>query len=473
MADERDFRQSGVYQSASAAHSVVGVIRTGKAIAGAASGAAAGPYGLMVTAALNSKNAVRNILIAVGSFLMIPIIIMCMLPSIVFGGLTDAFSSFDPNSPILNSDLAIQAISDFISQSIEEVLKEALENIEDRIEAEYLASGADGLEIKNPFNSDLAYHANLFVAQYCAAASDDFRRMSIEDLADTLRAHLDKLYSYSYVEEERPKTEIDPLTRLEVPVMELDPVTGEPTTIPVMEVWRIYTVAYNGEEYFADHVFQLTDEEKELAAYYAENLSEFLADGMFQYLTDWEEADIPELEDVTSIGSGSTEVVYFNQLDARYKNQPYGTDNIGGYGCGPTSMAIVVSTMTSSYVDPIQMAKWAYENGYWCKGSGSYHSLIPAAARNWGLSVSGCTASEPSRITESLANGKLIVALMRKGHFTSSGHFIVLRGITEDGKILVADPSSYTRSEQQWDLNIFLTEAGHGAGAGGPFWIIG
>ena len=137
---ERDFRQSGVYQSASAAHSVVGAIRTGKAIAGAASGAAAGPYGLMVTAALNSKNAVRNILIAVGSFLMIPIIIMCMLPSIVFCGLTDAFSSFDPNSPILNSDLAIQAISDFISQSIEEVLKEALENIEDRIKAEYLAA---------------------------------------------------------------------------------------------------------------------------------------------------------------------------------------------------------------------------------------------------------------------------------------------------------------------------------------------
>ena len=220
MADERDFRQSSIYQSASAAHSVVGAIRTGKAIAGAASGAAAGPYGLMVTATLNSRNAVRTILIAVGSFLMIPVIIMCMLPSIVFGGLTDAFSSFDPNSPILNSDLAIQAISDFISQSIEEVLKEALENIEDRIEAEYMVSGADGLEIKNPFNSDLAYHANLFVAQYCAAASDDFRRMSIEDLADTLRAHLDQLYSYSYIEEERPKMEIDPLTGLEVPVME-------------------------------------------------------------------------------------------------------------------------------------------------------------------------------------------------------------------------------------------------------------
>ncbi len=61
---------------------------------------------------------------------------------------------------------------------------------------------------------------------------------------------------------------------------------------------------------------------------------------------------------------------------------------------------------------------------------------------------------------------------MGKGHFTSSGHFIVLRGI-KDGKILVADPSSYSRSEKLWDLEVFLTEAKHGASAGGPFWIIG
>lgn len=61
---------------------------------------------------------------------------------------------------------------------------------------------------------------------------------------------------------------------------------------------------------------------------------------------------------------------------------------------------------------------------------------------------------------------------MGKGHFTSSGHFIVLRGITEEGKILVADPISIKRSEQEWDLSIILNEARKGADAGGPFWII-
>ena len=74
--------------------------------------------------------------------------------------------------------------------------------------------------------------------------------------------------------------------------------------------------------------------------------------------------------------------------------------------------------------------------------------------------------------TDALSSGKLIVAIMSAGHFTSSGHFIVLRGV-QDEKILVADPASRTRSEQSWDLSIILNEASKAAGSGGPFWIIG
>ena len=76
------------------------------------------------------------------------------------------------------------------------------------------------------------------------------------------------------------------------------------------------------------------------------------------------------------------------------------------------------------------------------------------------------------RITDALSSGKLVIAIMSAGHFTSSGHFIVLRGV-QDEKILVADPASRTRSEQSWDLSIILNEASKAAGSGGPFWIIG
>ena len=87
--------------------------------------------------------------------------------------------------------------------------------------------------------------------------------------------------------------------------------------------------------------------------------------------------------------------------------------------------------------------------------------------------MEGCTASEPQRIVDALSEGKLVVAIMTKGHFTSGGHFMVLRGVTADGKIMVADPASYRRSEKLWDLSIILNEASKRAGAGGPFWIIG
>ena len=65
------------------------------------------------------------------------------------------------------------------------------------------------------------------------------------------------------------------------------------------------------------------------------------------------------------------------------------------------------------------------------------------------------------------------MAIMGPGHFTKGGHFIVLRGITNDGKILVADPASYTRSQEEWDLEIITDECSQYSLLSAPFWIIG
>ena len=172
-----------------------------------------------------------------------------------------------------------------------------------------------------------------------------------------------------------------------------DPEAGEKTTST--EIWMVYTIRYNGESYLADHVFALTDEQKELASDYASNLSLFLGDGLLQNVDEWTGNSIPSLGDVT-FTDGGTPVVYYNQLDERYASQPYGTDNIGGYGCGPTAMAIVVSSLTDDMVDPVEMAKWSYDNGYWCKSSGSYHALIPAAAEEWGFRYPAARLPSPS-----------------------------------------------------------------------------
>ena len=169
---------------------------------------------------------------------------------------------------------------------------------------------------------------------------------------------------------------------------------------------------------------------------------------------------------------GGMEVVYYNQLDDRWANVMYGqSSTIGEAGCGPTSMSIVISTLTGEAHDPIELSRWSVANGHRCEGNGSYHSLIPGAAKGYGLSCEGDLKAQD--IVDALSSGKLVVAIMSKGHFTTGGHFIVLRGVTAEGKILVADPASHRRSNQEWDLSLIMNEARKGAAAGGPFWAIG
>lgn len=173
--------------------------------------------------------------------------------------------------------------------------------------------------------------------------------------------------------------------------------------------------------------------------------------------------------------SGAVDVVFYMQTDERWANLYYGgTDTMETYACGPTSMSIVVSSLTDIKIDPVQMAAWANSNGYWYPQSGSLHSLIPDAAAAFGLQADGVenTSKAKEKIKTALEDGKLVVALMGKGQFTQSGHFIVLRGITEDGKIIVVDPASEERTKQTFDIETITSEAKAWADANGPFWII-
>lgn len=404
-------------------------------------------------AALGAGQHTWKLLAAAVVLLMLPVLFVLMLPSLIFGGLT---SSGSTGQPILNDNAAIVQNVNDIAFAVNQILGEGITDAEARIAQDFASTGGDNHEVVNPYAVDMSSNVNSFIAQYCAAKGESWDTISLADMQAILRQGKRSLYSYTCTSETRTVEDDDPATKDVVETKE--------------ETWYIYTLSYNGEGYFSDTVFHLTDDQKSLAADYAQNLSLFLGDGMFQY-TEYGGTTIAALENVR-FTDGVTEVVYFNQKDERWANKPYGTDNIGGYGCGPTAMSIVVSSLTDDLVDPEEMAEWAYENGGWCSKSGSYHSLIPNAAKAWGLSVEGCTASEPQRILDALSEGKLVVAIMTKGHFTSGGHFIVLRGV-QDGHILVADPASYRRSEKLWDMSIILNEASKRAGAGGPFWIIG
>ena len=172
---------------------------------------------------------------------------------------------------------------------------------------------------------------------------------------------------------------------------------------------------------------------------------------------------------------GAVTTYYYLQTDWRWGKLTYGegSDTIGKQGCGPTSMAIVVSSLTDTKIDPLQMSEWAYKNGYWYPRSGSLHTIVNGTAKAFGLKSEGVGNNKETaeRICTTLKNGGMVVALMGKGHFTRGGHFIVLRGITEEGKILIADCNDIENTLIEWDLELLQKEA-KSAADGGPFWII-
>lgn len=166
-------------------------------------------------------------------------------------------------------------------------------------------------------------------------------------------------------------------------------------------------------------------------------------------------------------------VVYFNQKDENWTDQLYGSDDIGTYGCGPTAMAMVVASLTQEETDPVLMSQWAVDHHHWARRSGSYHSIVEGAAAAFGLHVQAPRERTPDALIDALLSGNLLVALMGPGHFTQRGHFIVLRGITLDGGVLVADPNSLERSLAVWDPQLILDELSASTVNGAPLWIIG
>ena len=249
-----------------------------------------GPYGAAAGAARYAAQHGKKFLAAIAVLLMLPVLFILMLPSLIFGGLTSSGSS---GRPILNDNAAIIQNTNDIAFAVNEILGEGITDAEARIAQDFAATSGDNYEIINPYASDMTSNTNSFIAQYCAAKGENWDTISLADMQTVLRQGKSSLYSYTRTSEIRTVEDDDPDTEDVVETRE--------------ETWYIYTLSYNGEGYFADTVFHLTDDQKALAGDYAQNLSLFLGDGMFQY-TEYGGTTIASLGNVR-FTDGATEVV--------------------------------------------------------------------------------------------------------------------------------------------------------------------
>lgn len=136
-----------------------------------------------------------------------------------------------------------------------------------------------------------------------------------------------------------------------------------------------------------------------------------------------------------------------------YIQQSYPKTNYGGYGtvsshgCGITSCAMVYSYLLDCEIRPDVLAK---KYGRYNTEVGSAYSLFDDSAADFNLGVK--KSYSWIEVEEGLKNGCVVIANVQGNTiFTDGGHFIVYYGITDDGKILIKDPSIYNYG--QWSSN--------------------
>lgn len=174
-----------------------------------------------------------------------------------------------------------------------------------------------------------------------------------------------------------------------------------------------------------------------------------------------------------TIGKCVKDVVYFNQTEEPWASLPYGTSTVRAAGCGPTSMAIVISTFTQKNVTPEITKSFAEKNGEYVPNAGTSHSFIANAASHWGLTCERVGKDRMNYVVESLKEGKLVVEICEAYTITGSGsgHFIVLTGVTANGYITIADCASRERTGKIYSVDT-IKSFGRDL-SDGAFWIIG
>lgn len=143
--------------------------------------------------------------------------------------------------------------------------------------------------------------------------------------------------------------------------------------------------------------------------------------------------------------------VFYRQNWSVLKDQPYGAEgnNFGECGCGPTVVAQLISNLAKVPYTPEDARLWAYENGGFIASSGAttYKYMFDLPAQ-YGIKVHHTT--DKDEVYEALQNGKLILVCVGKGDFTFGSHFMLYRGVTEKGEILISDSYSFSTSSKPW-----------------------
>ena len=151
--------------------------------------------------------------------------------------------------------------------------------------------------------------------------------------------------------------------------------------------------------------------------------------------------------------------IYYYQGDPEWAGRPFANSTFGPNGCGPTSVAMILTNMSGERITPNDIVDWCGDtyslmdagNTHYIGGTNSW-TILTEGIKHFGLSDSirvelrtpdpgPSTYISISDLIEILKQGNVLVLVgLKRGIFTSGGHYIVYAGVYDDGTVIVRDP---------------------------------
>lgn len=133
----------------------------------------------------------------------------------------------------------------------------------------------------------------------------------------------------------------------------------------------------------------------------------------------------------------------WKQTDSRWARKSYKGMTLGAGGCGPTSIANVVSPLKRKKITPAKTWTYMCRKGYIIPGVGTLWAGITQTLQHYGVNKFMVTHNR-ERLRASLKRGYWCICSVGPSRWTTSGHYIAPYKLKGNGKVSISDPYSHT-----------------------------
>ena len=138
---------------------------------------------------------------------------------------------------------------------------------------------------------------------------------------------------------------------------------------------------------------------------------------------------------------------HYYQRIGPYADLAYHKHTVRTDGCGPVAFAMAASYLLGRSVEPPEIIAWIGNRFAGFGGRGTRPEFFREACAAYGLSCRETNSTQEA--VEAVRNGFPVIYYTEKskGLFSDVMHYLVLSGVTSDGKILIHNPNGMNEGQ--------------------------